>query len=265
MTKQNIVFITGNEGKLKEASKILGDQFEVININFDLTEIQTTTVKEVIKEKIKEAKKIGDMPDKMTEIKDKFEEKGIEIKNYNDFTIICEDTGFHINSLNIGAKAETEKQKMFPGALIKFYLQALGPKGIIDANKGSEATISCCIGVIKNGEIVEEPIEGIIDGKVASEFIEGNSFGWDPAFVPNLDPKKYGSKQGLTYAQLGPEIKNEISHRAIAFTKLKDFLLGDVKVGGNKNRNKMKGGGLDFKEKYIKYKNKYTNLKSLLD
>jgi hypothetical protein len=26
----------------------------------------------------------------------------------------------------------------------------------------------------------------------------------------------------------------------------------------------MKGGGLDFKEKYIKYKNKYTNLKSLL-
>jgi inosine/xanthosine triphosphate pyrophosphatase family protein len=32
MAKINIVFITGNEGKRREVSEILGDQFNVINL-----------------------------------------------------------------------------------------------------------------------------------------------------------------------------------------------------------------------------------------
>jgi non-canonical purine NTP pyrophosphatase (RdgB/HAM1 family) len=271
--KQNIVFVTGNKNKLSEASSILGDKFEVININVDLQEIQSTNVKEVIEEKIKEAEKIFQEKDTISIIKNEFEKKGVTITDFNDFTVICEDTGLHINSLNIGGKAETEPTKMFPGALIKFYLQALGPEGIISMSKQSPARLSCYIGVIKNGKIIE-PVEAIVEGKIANAFIDGG-FGFDPCFVPNLDSKKYKEHQEKSYGQLPIEIKNEISHRAIAFMKLKELLEDNSSetddsdsraagggAGASTSLKKMNGGGLNFQEKYLKYKEKYIQLKT---
>ena len=279
--KQNIVFVTGNKNKLSEASSILGDKFVVININVDLPEIQSTNVKEVIEEKIKEAEHVFQEEETLSKIKDEFKKKGITITDFNDFTVICEDTGLHIDSLNIGEKAETDPTKMFPGALIKFYLQALGPEGIISMSKKSPARLSCYIGVIKNGKIIN-PVEAIVEGKIANAFVDGG-FGFDPCFVPDLDLKKYKEHQGKSYGQLPIEIKNEISHRAIAFVKLKKLLIesssesnssvGDSSsvgysssaadsssaAGGSK---KMIGGGLTFKDKYLKYKNKYIQLKN---
>ena len=41
MLKVNIVFITGNEGKRREVSEILGTNFNIINIKLDLPEIQS--------------------------------------------------------------------------------------------------------------------------------------------------------------------------------------------------------------------------------
>jgi inosine/xanthosine triphosphate pyrophosphatase family protein len=61
---------------------------------------------------------------------------------------------------------------MFPGALIKFYLQALGPEGIISMSKKSPARLSCYIGVIKNGKIIN-PVEAIVEGKIANAFVDG--------------------------------------------------------------------------------------------
>ena len=55
MSKINIVFITGNEGKRKEVSEILCTNFNIINIKLDLPEIQSIDVEGVIKEKIKYA------------------------------------------------------------------------------------------------------------------------------------------------------------------------------------------------------------------
>ena len=73
----------------------------------------------------------------------------------------------------------------------------------------------------KNGKIID-PIEAIVEGKIANEFVDGG-FGFDPCFIPNLDLKKYKEHQEKSYGQLPIEIKNEISHRAIAFRKLKKF------------------------------------------
>ena len=56
--KQKLIFITGNANKLREVRQILGDDFCVINVNVDLPEIQSTSVEEVISEKIKEAEKV---------------------------------------------------------------------------------------------------------------------------------------------------------------------------------------------------------------
>ncbi|HTV62653.1 MAG TPA: non-canonical purine NTP pyrophosphatase, partial [Verrucomicrobiae bacterium] len=42
-----------------------------------------------------------------------------------------------------------------------------------------------------------------------------NGFGYDPLFVPD--------GQAKTFAELGDEVKNKISHRAQALARLKEF------------------------------------------
>jgi len=281
MIKQNIVFITGNANKLKEVREILGDEFAVININVDLQEIQSTDVKEVINEKIKEANNIFRKKDIMDKIKEEFKKLDIIINDFNDITVVCEDTGFHIDSLNNSDKSEKDSTKMFPGALIKFYFQALGSKGIIERDKDSKARLSCYIGVISHGEI-KEPVKAIVEGKVANTLTEGG-FGFDPCFVPDLDQDPSNDEyRGKAYSNLPSHIKNKISHRAVAFNNLKNMLLenkikntnnrifnskkrNSKKLSSKKKRKSMKGGlinDLEYYEKYLKYKQKYINLKN---
>jgi len=58
--------------------------------------------------------------------------------------------------------------------------------------------------------------EGEIKGTIAHEARGNSGFGYDPLFIP----QGYRS----TFAELGPEIKNAISHRGIAVEKLIAFL-----------------------------------------
>ena len=58
--------------------------------------------------------------------------------------------------------------------------------------------------------------EGIIKGNIIKEKRGNSGFGYDPIFVPEGYDK--------TFAELGNEIKNKISHRALAINKLCNFL-----------------------------------------
>jgi XTP/dITP diphosphohydrolase len=59
-------------------------------------------------------------------------------------------------------------------------------------------------------------VEGTLEGVIAEEPAGNQGFGYDPVFfVPEL---------GKTLAQLTPEEKNRVSHRAKAFVKVKELL-----------------------------------------
>jgi len=210
MSKINIVFITGNEGKRREVGEILGANFNVINIKLDLPEIQSIDVEEVIKEKIKIALKLAKTKKILSEIADKFSAIGITINSIKDVNIICEDSGLCLKNMN-----------GFPGALIKWYYEAIGNRGIIKQNKNSEAETKCAIGLVKNGKI-QKPIVGSIMGNIAATIKGNTGFGWDPIFIPNLKNTKYHTYNGKSYAELPSNIKNAISHRWNAFNKLKN-------------------------------------------
>jgi XTP/dITP diphosphohydrolase len=59
--------------------------------------------------------------------------------------------------------------------------------------------------------------EGIVEGEIIRERRGGEGFGYDPIFQPDGYDK--------TFAELGMEVKNHISHRARATQKLADYLL----------------------------------------
>jgi len=60
-------------------------------------------------------------------------------------------------------------------------------------------------------------VRGVLDGLIAEAPAGTRGFGYDPVFfVPEL---------GKTLAQLAPEEKNRVSHRARAFEKVRELLL----------------------------------------
>lgn len=88
-------------------------------------------------------------------------------------------------------------------------------RGVPEAQRG--ARFYCVLVAV--GPAGEELIcEGACEGQLLHEPRGGAGFGYDPLFVP----------EGFTqsYAELGDEVKNRISHRARAFARLAEWVRG---------------------------------------
>lgn len=86
-------------------------------------------------------------------------------------------------------------------------------RGVPEARRG--ARFYCVLVAI--GPAGEELIcEGACEGRLLPEPRGGAGFGYDPLFVPD------GFTQ--SYAELGEEVKNRISHRAQAFARLAEWV-----------------------------------------
>lgn len=70
------------------------------------------------------------------------------------------------------------------------------------------------IALIEDEEV--KLFEGIVNGMITSEKRGKGGFGYDPVFQPD--------GQSLTYAEMSAELKNRLSHRALATQKLIDYL-----------------------------------------
>jgi XTP/dITP diphosphohydrolase len=66
------------------------------------------------------------------------------------------------------------------------------------------------------GELETRTFDGVCEGKIIFEPHGSNGFGYDPLFVPD------GFTQ--SFAELGGDVKNQLSHRAKALERLKIFL-----------------------------------------
>lgn len=141
------------------------------------------------------------------EVEDVVKEKAKAAANLTRKTIMVEDTGFYLDAFN-----------GFPGAMIVWAMKDIGNKGILKLMKGIEnrrVTVKAAIGYCLPGS---EPkvFVGIVRGKVAEKEMGTEGFGFDPIFIPE------GHSQ--TYAEMGLEDKNKISHRKKALEKFREYI-----------------------------------------
>ncbi|KAL0950347.1 hypothetical protein HGRIS_010315 [Hohenbuehelia grisea] len=185
MSSKKLIFVTGNQNKLKEVKKILSsgpNPIEIDSQELDIPEIQGTT-EEVARAKCQRAAELLGGP------------------------CITEDTALCFKAM-----------KGLPGPYIKYFLTALGHEGLNNLLVGfptKEAWALCTFAYSAGPG--SEPIifEGRTDGTVVPARGPGH-FGWDACFEP------LGSS--LTYAEMPADEKNLISHRYKSLEKLREYL-----------------------------------------
>ena len=84
----------------------------------------------------------------------------------------------------------------------------------LEGKDNRKACFRTIISLIIDG--VEHQFEGKVEGRIATEKHGKEGFGYDPIFIPEGYDK--------SFAELGEEIKNQISHRARAVKKLAEYL-----------------------------------------
>lgn len=90
----------------------------------------------------------------------------------------------------------------------------------LEGKENRRARFVCVIALACRGEIFKT-FRGEVNGVIADAPQGTEGFGYDPVFIPDGYDR--------TFAELGMEIKDKISHRAVAFKKMMDFIAEELK------------------------------------
>ena len=125
-----------------------------------------------------------------------------------DIPILIEDAGLYI-----------DKYYGFPGPYSSYTLRTISNEGILKLMEGEEERGAKYISAVayRNGNI-SMTFRGEVKGSISHEERGTNGFGYDPIFIP-------GEGDGRTFAEMSPQEKSKISHRARAFRKLAEWLI----------------------------------------
>lgn len=84
------------------------------------------------------------------------------------------------------------------------------------SGKSNRSAKFCCTMVLARNGVAEADFTGEVQGSLIDALHGAGGFGYDPLFIPNGHDK--------TFAELGDEIKNTLSHRARALAQVIAFL-----------------------------------------
>ena len=188
--KQKIVFATNNAHKLEEVAAILGDGFEVLS----LREIGCDT----------------DIPETSDTFAGNALQKASFVKEHYGYDCFADDSGLEVDILD-GAPGVYSARSSGGGSEANMDKLLLNLTGKSERGAQFRTVVALLIG--KESHL----FEGIVRGTIIEERRGEGGFGYDPIFVPE------GYEQ--TFAELGSEVKNSISHRAKAVKQLAEYLL----------------------------------------
>ena len=188
--KRKLVFATNNAHKLEEVSAILGDKVELLSLN----DINCHT----------------DIPETAETLEGNAYLKSSFIYRNYGLNCFADDTGLQVEALNGEPGVYSARYAGEPSDSEKNIDKLLANLRDAENRKASFVT---CIALVTGSE--EHVFYGEISGKIIRERRGSSGFGYDSVFVPE------GYEE--TFAEMGEEEKNKISHRARAVKKLSDF------------------------------------------
>ncbi len=212
-----IIFATGNTGKVREASEILGEGFHIISAaeagaDADVTETGDSLAANSLL-------------------------KAMHVWKACGRTCFADDSGLEVDILGGAPGVMTARYagegKDFNANIDKL----LGEMGKAGAGRplDSEATpeqaaavatpnrrarFRCVVTLIIDGE--PHVFEGVLEGRIAYERSGQGGFGYDPVFIADEYPDK-------TLAEISEEDKNAISHRGKAVRAMAKWLKMNAK------------------------------------
>ena len=196
-----IVFATNNAHKLEEVRNILGNKFQVLSLN----DIECHV----------------DIPETGKTLEENAMIKAKYVFEHYHISVFADDTGLEVEAL--GGEPGVHSARYAEGtdhdseANMRKLLAKLG-----DSDQ-RQAQFRTVIALIRNQpDDIVTFFEGKVEGEIIREKRGDSGFGYDPIFMP----KGYDK----TFAELGMEVKNHISHRAKAVEKLVSYLKSLKKV-----------------------------------
>ena len=186
-----MIFVTNNAHKLQEVSAMLGGKIDLQNL--------------------RDIGCVEEIPETADTLEGNALMKARYIHQRYGTDCFADDTGLEVVALGgepgvysaryagTGHDSEANMQKLLAN---------------MEGKNDRRAQFRTVIALIKEGK--EYLFEGIVTGTILEEREEGEGFGYDPIFRPD------GYEH--SFARLGDEVKNRISHRARAVEKLVEFL-----------------------------------------
>lgn len=187
--KRRIVFATNNAHKLREIREIAGQELEILS----LKDIGCTE----------------ELPETAETIAGNALMKAEYVSNHYDIDCFADDTGLEVEALGGAPGVHTARYAPGDGhdsdANVDYLLKNL------EGSTNRKARFVTVIALVEGG--THRLFEGECRGEITERRRGKDGFGYDPIFMP--------SGTGQTFAEMGFEEKNRISHRGKA---VREFL-----------------------------------------
>lgn len=186
-----IVFATNNKHKIEEVKKILPPDIELLTL-FDIGCDE-------------------DLPETGNTFEQNAAQKARYIHDKYGYDCFADDSGLEVEALHGRPGVYSARYAGSNSSSAANVTKLLSELNLEENRKAKFRTVIALM-------IGEETsyFEGEIKGEITLRERGNNGFGYDPVFVP----------EGfhITFAEMAPELKNKISHRAIAVKSLADYL-----------------------------------------
>ncbi len=203
MEKQiKLYWASSNSAKTAQLIKSMepyAESIKIIPVHIDIDEIQSMDNQTVAQ-------------DKITKLYNHIAHK----YSQTNFHLVCEDTGFAYANAN-----------GFPGALIRFYHDAIGNSGICKAHGGSRATNTSCVAYTDGTDIMcfTNHVAGFVPDSprpcAPNKYIRTGSE-LDTIFVPDY-PDQLSQYKSLAYSEIPWDVHLQVGARPQSFSDLANY------------------------------------------